>query len=132
MAGDQARVTPTLHDPVAKSTDAVLDHHLQAFGTGDLSGILGDYTTESIIITPDAVLRGPEQIASLFEAFFAEFAKPGVSFAMRQRVIEKETAYIVWSAETADNVYELGTDTFWIHDGKIITQTFAAEVKPKR
>ena len=132
MAGDTARTAPTVHDPVAKSTEDILDHHLQAFGAGDLSGILEDYIDESIIITPDTVLRGPKQIASLFEAFFAEFAKPGTSFAMRQRTIEGETAYIVWSAETADNVYELGTDTFWIHDGKIITQTFAAKVTPRR
>ncbi len=132
MAGEQAKVTAKVYDPAARSTDDILDHHLQAFGAGDLSGVLEDYTNESIIITPDGVLRGPEQIASLFEAFFAEFAKPGASFAMRQRVIEGETAYIVWSAETADNVYEMGTDTFWIHDGKILTQTFAAEVKSKR
>jgi ketosteroid isomerase-like protein len=131
MAGDHAEAATSVHDPVAKSTEVILNHHLQAFGAGDLSGILEDYTSESIIITPDGVLRGPEQMASLFEAFFAEFAKPGTSFAMRQRIIEGETAYIVWSAETADNVYDLGTDTFWIHDGKILTQTFAAEVKPK-
>jgi hypothetical protein len=27
-------------------------------------------------------------------------------------------AHIVWAAETADNVYELGTDTFVVRDGK--------------
>ncbi len=128
MAGDPTRAEASVSAPVAKSTEDILDHHLQAFGAGDLSGILEDYIDESIIITPETVLRGPKQMASLFEAFFAEFAKPGASFAMRQRTIEGETAYIVWSAETADNVYELGTDTFWIHNGKIITQTFAAKV----
>ncbi len=131
MAGDPTRAAASVPAPAAKSTEDILDHHLQAFGAGDLSGILEDYIDESIIITPETVLRGPKQIASLFEAFFAEFAKPGASFAMRQRTIEGETAYIVWSAETADNVYELGTDTFWIHDGKIITQTFAAKVTPR-
>jgi ketosteroid isomerase-like protein len=132
MAGDQAEVATNVHDPVARSTEDVLDHHLQAFGAGDLSGILEDYTDESIIITPEGVLRGPDQIAPLFQSFFAEFAKPGASFAMRQRIIEGETAYIVWSAETADNVYELGTDTFWIHDDKILTQTFAAKTDAKQ
>ncbi len=132
MAGDTARTAPAVHDPVSKLTEDILDHHLRAFGAGDLSGILEDYIEESIIITPDGVLRGPKQIASLFEAFFAEFAKPGTTFAMRQRIIERETAYIIWSAESADNVYELGTDTFWIHDGKIITQTLASKVTPKQ
>jgi hypothetical protein len=132
MAGEQARVATSVYDSVAKSTEGVLDHHLEAFGAGDLRGILQDYTNESTIITPDGVLRGPDEITPLFRAFIAEFAKPGASFAMKQRVIERETAYIVWSAETADNIYEFATDTFWIHDGKILTQTFAAKIDPKR
>ena len=46
-------------------------------------------------------------------------------------IIEDETAFITWSAETADNVYDLGTDTFWIHDGKILVQTYAGKATPK-
>ena len=68
---------------------------------------------------------------ALFEAFFAEFAKPGASFEMKKQIVEGETAYIVWSAETADNVYELATDTFVVRDGKIVTQTFAGKIVPK-
>jgi hypothetical protein len=30
------------------------------------------------------------------------------------------------SAETADNVYEMTTDTFVVRDGKIVAQSFAA------
>ena len=33
--------------------------------------------------------------------------------------------------ETADNVYELATDTFVIRDGKIVTQTLAGKIVPK-
>lgn len=116
-----------------KSTEDILNHHLQAFGAGDLAGILEDYTNGSVLITSEGkVLRGPEQMKPLFQALFAEFAKPGASFSMNQRVIEGEIAYISWSAETADNVYELGTDTFCVRNGKITSQTFAAKVKPKR
>ena len=43
----------------------------------------------------------------------------------------KTFAYIVWHAETPDNVYELGTDTYVIRDGVIETQTFTAKVTPK-
>ena len=50
---------------------------------------------------------------------------------MKKQIVEGETAYIVWSAETADNVYELATDTFVVRDGKIITQTFAGKLVPK-
>ena len=40
-------------------------------------------------------------------------------------------AHIIWSAETADNVYEFATDTFVVREGKISVQTFAGKVTPK-
>ena len=42
-----------------------------------------------------------------------------------------EYAYILWTAETADNVYEMATDTFVVRDGKILAQSFAAKLTPK-
>ncbi len=116
---------------MAASTQQVLDHHLQAFGAGDLDGILEDFTDGSIIITPDGVRRSRDEMSAFFSTLFADFAKPGMSFSMDQQVVDGEIAYIRWSAETADNVYELGTDTFLIRDGKIVTQTFAAKTTPK-
>jgi hypothetical protein len=35
------------------------------------------------------------------------------------------------SAETVDNVYEMGTDTFVVRDGKIVAQSFTGKVTPK-
>ena len=60
-----------------------------------------------------------------------EFAKPGMSFEMLRQDVDGDTAYIVWKAETADNRYEIGTDTFLVKDGKIATQTFAGKISPK-
>jgi ketosteroid isomerase-like protein len=131
MVGDPTEVAPNVSDPVAESTAEILGHHLQAFGAGDLDSILEDYTDGSIIITPDGVRRNREEMSEFFSTLFAEFAKPGMSFTMDQQVVDGEIAYIRWSAETADNVYELGTDTFLIRDGRIVTQTFAAKTTPK-
>jgi len=33
--------------------------------------------------------------------------------------------------ETADNVYEMGTDTFVVRDGKIVAQSLAGKITPK-
>lgn len=96
-----------------------------------MDAILEDYTETSVIISPDEVMRGPDEMRPLFEAFFTEFGKPGLSFEMKKQVVEGEAAYIVWSAETADNIYELGTDTFIVRDGKIAIQSFAVKVVPK-
>jgi hypothetical protein len=51
---------------------------------------------------------------------------------MKLQSVEGDYAYLLWMAETADNVYELGTDTFVVSSGKIMLQSFAAKVTPKR
>jgi len=79
----------------------------------------------------EGALRGPNAIKPVFERTFAEFAKPGASVARKQRLIEGEYAYIVWTSETADNSYELASHTFIIQNGSIRMQAFTAKVKPK-
>src|SRR5215467_2824486 len=113
------------------STKDVLDHHVQCFGKGDLKGILSDYAPGAVLFTQNGPLRGTEAIKPLFEALVAEFGKPGATFRMKQQFVEGEYAYIVWTAETADNVYEVGTDTFVMRDGKIVAQSFTGKVSPK-
>ncbi len=104
---------------------------MQAFGSGDLEAIMEDFADESIIIDASGVLRSKKEKSDFFAALFAEFGKPGTTFSMDQQVVDGEIAYIRWSAQTADNVYELGTDTFLIRDGKIVAQTCAAKTTPK-
>ena len=48
-----------------------------------------------------------------------------------EQTVEDEFAYIVWHAETPDNVYEFATDTFHIPDDEIVFQTFAGKVSPR-
>ncbi len=113
------------------STKDVLEHHLQCFGGGDLEGILSDYNADAVLFTPDGPLIGPDAIKPMFEAMFAEFGKPGASFEMKTQSVEGDYAYILWTAETADNVYEVGTDTFVVRDGKIVAQSFAGKITGK-
>jgi len=113
------------------STKEVLDHHLKCFDEGDLEGILSDYAPSAVLLTTDGPLRGVNAIRPLFQAMVAEFGKPGATFSMKQQLVEGDHAYILWSAETADNVYELGTDTFVVRDGKIVAQSFTGKITPK-
>jgi len=50
---------------------------------------------------------------------------------MNESQVKGDYAYILWTAETADNRYELATDTFVVRDGKIVAQSFAAKILPK-
>jgi len=115
----------------ATSTQAVVNHHLQAFGAGDMNGVVADYAPDAVMIVPTGVLRGVRGIRPLFQVLISEFAKPGATFDLQQQVIEGDVAYIRWVAETADNTYELGTDTFIVRRGKIVVQTFAFKATPK-
>ena len=67
-----------------------------------------------------------------FVRLFEELAKPGMPIEMLRQEVDGDTAYIVWKAETADNRFELGTDTFIVQNGKIVTQTFAGKISPKQ
>jgi ketosteroid isomerase-like protein len=114
------------------TTQDVLTHHLNCFGKGDMGGTMADYTAESRLFTPQGLLRGSEAIRGFFGRLFEEFAKPGMSFEMLWQEVDGDTAYIVWKAETADNRFELGTDTFIVQNGKIVPQTFAGKISPKQ
>ena len=114
------------------STSDVLDRHLKSFAEHDVNSVVSDYSLDAVLFAPSGPLKGPDAIKPLFEALISEFAKPGSSFTMHLRCIEGDHAYILWTAETPDNSYEFATDTFVVRNGKIIAQSFAAKIKPKR
>ncbi len=113
------------------STKDAIDHHLKSFMEGDLKGVLSDYAPGAVLFTSNGPLRGADEIRPFFQAMIAEFGKPGPAFNMKHQFIEDNCAYILWTAETADNVYELGTDTFVVRDGKIVAQSYTGKVTPK-
>jgi hypothetical protein len=113
------------------TTKDVLDHHLKSFGERDLDGVLSDYAPAAVMFTPEGPLRGTAAMKPLFQALIAEFGKPGAVFNLKQQLVEGDYGYILWTAETADNVYELATDTFVVRDGKIVAQSFTGKITPK-
>jgi ketosteroid isomerase-like protein len=115
-----------------KSTKDIIDHHLKAFMERDLNGVLSDYAPGAIFFTQQGLLAGPDAFRPLFQGLIAEFSKPGATFNMKQQIVDGDHAYIFWTAETADNVYELGTDTFVVRDGKIVAQSFTGKITAKR
>jgi ketosteroid isomerase-like protein len=114
------------------TTQDVLTHHQSCIAKGDLSGLMADYAADATFFTPDGVLRGSEAIRGFFARFLEEFAKPGGSVERLRQDIEGDTAYVVWRGETADNRFDFATDTWFVQNGKIVTQTFAGKIVPKR
>jgi ketosteroid isomerase-like protein len=114
-----------------RTTKAVIENHLKCFGELDLKGVLSDYAPDAVLFTPDGPLKGIDAIRKLIEALLAEFGKPGASFVLNRLFVDGDYGYILWTAETADNVYEMVTDTFHVRDGRIAVQSFAAKVVAK-
>ncbi len=113
------------------NTQEVLDHHLECFGGGDLDGIMADYDETSIIETQAETVRGLENIRKLFTGMFAEFAKGSSSFDMQRMAVSGDHAFIAWKAQTEDHEFHVGTDTFYVSEGKIAYQSFAAHITPR-
>jgi len=106
-----------------RSTQEVLDHHLQAFGEG-LESILSDYDDNSCVISQQGIFRGLSEIRDFFVAFVEGMPEGMMDvFKVTTTVVDGEVAYITWEALPW---FPLGTDTFIIRDDKILYQTFAA------
>ena len=113
-----------------ESTAKVLDHHWQAFGANDLEAVMADYTDESILITPDKTFKGLKEIRDNFVFAFTIFPKGKSTLKLRKSIVQQEVGYITWEATTPKTKKSFNTDTFIIHDGKIVRQTYAGLVAP--
>jgi ketosteroid isomerase-like protein len=114
------------------STNDVHGHRLKCFGEGDLEGVLADYSPDAVLFMPTGLIKGVEAIRPVFRHILSEFTKPGTQFALHQRCVEGDYAYIRWNAETSDNIYDAGTDTFIVRNGRIVAHSFSAKITPKR
>jgi ketosteroid isomerase-like protein len=113
------------------STADILARHQKTFGASDLEGVLADYAPDAVMFTPTGPIQGTDALRKTFQTLFAEWGKPGTKFEMKKQTVEGAYAYTFWAAETADNVYEAGTDAFVVANGKIVAHFFSAKITPK-
>lgn len=109
------------------STQAVLEHHLEAFYLG-IDAIMDDFTDDSVIITSSATYRGLLEIRAFFTALI-EGLPAGFDEAvkiLRQEIVG-EVAFLLWEAKPW---FPFCTDTFVVRNGKIAYQTFATVTAP--
>lgn len=112
-------------------TEAVLDHHLDAFANQELSEVMIDYAEDSTVVTNLGVFRGEAEIEGLFADLFEEFSQEGATIEVDDTIVDNDFAYLLWHGDTPDNDYEFCTDTFYIPDGTIEFQTYAGKIEPK-
>ena len=105
-------------------TEAVVRTHLHAFvHQMGVDAILRDYHEDARFLSEARTYCGKREIRSFFETFLASLPPNAIDrFSLRTLRVEGEVAYITW--RVGDDV-PLGTDTFVVRDGKIVSQTFA-------
>lgn len=107
------------------SASDIFTHHLEAFGAGDINDILTDYTEASVMMYGDRVWHGLAGARAFFEMWMDGLLPPGCRFDLIDQQASDDMVYITWTAESDDYVFDYGTDTFVMRDGKILRQTVA-------
>ena len=110
-------------------TEGVVRKHLLAFLQGKgADAIVNDYEEGARLYTEDQVFVGRPEIYRFF-AQFLDALPPGATdrFKLRSLRVDGTIAFITWSVE---GDIPLGTDTFVVEDGRIVSQTFAMHAAP--
>jgi ketosteroid isomerase-like protein len=109
------------------ATEFVVRSHLQAFlDQKGVDPILVDYDDDARFLTESRTYHGKREIREFFEAFIASLPPDGINrFSLRCLRVEGEVGYITWRVGSDEL---LGTDTFLVRNGKIVSQTVAIHV----
>jgi ketosteroid isomerase-like protein len=118
-------------DAVAE-TENVLARHWRDFVAGNLESIMADYAADALLVSAMGTLKGHAQIRPMFESIFSHLFPAGTStLKLEKQTVEGELGFIIWSGSAPKYEVPFATDTFWIRDGKILVQTFAANMVKK-
>lgn len=111
-------------------TEGVVRRHLQTFvERKGLDAIVSDYTDEACLLNESSTHRGKPEIRRFFEDFIAGLPPRAIDeFALRSLRVDGDVAHITWSA---GRELLLGTDTFVVRGGKIVSQTVAMYRLPR-
>jgi ketosteroid isomerase-like protein len=112
-------------------TEAVVRNHLQAFlEQKPVAEIVSDYADDARFFSEARIYRGKQEIQGFFTDFIAALPARAIErFTLKSLQIDRNIAYITWCV--GDDI-PLGTDTFLVDDGEIVSQTFAMYAAPAR
>jgi ketosteroid isomerase-like protein len=113
-------------------TKAVVEHHIEALGKGDLDAVMEDYTEDSVLVTAQGAAKGLDVLRAGFAGAIDGLFKPGAhEFTLDEIVVDGEVCVIVWHLTSEAVDVPFGTDTFIVRDGKIAIQSAAIQAVPK-
>jgi ketosteroid isomerase-like protein len=109
----------------ASMTETVLGQHVQALVSRDLDKIVADYSDDAVLFSPQGAFKGPANIRAFFTAALDMLTPEAMgNLKLIKQEIDGEFAYILWSATP---VIPFAGDTFCVHNGKIVLQSFVPQ-----
>jgi ketosteroid isomerase-like protein len=110
-------------------TETVVRSHLQAFlEQRGVDAIVSDYDEDARFYSEAETYRGKNEIRGFFTDFIAALPARAIDrFTLRSLLVDRNIAYITWCVGSD---IPLGTDTFVVDNGKIVSQTFAMYAVP--
>jgi ketosteroid isomerase-like protein len=110
-------------------TETVVRQHVQTFiEQQGVDAILEHYADDACFLSEGRAYCGKPAIRTFFEGFIAALPPQAIGqFTLRSLRVQDEVAYITWSAGPD---LPLGTDTFVVRKGRIVSQTFAMYAVP--
>ena len=114
---------------MARTTEQVLQHHMEALSKGDFPALIADYANDSVLMTKEGANVGTAAI----QGFFVTMQKvlPNAKLTLTGQRIQGDLVLVTWKAESDVATVPYGVDTFVIHDGKIRLHTVWSEIVPK-
>jgi ketosteroid isomerase-like protein len=108
----------------ASITETLIRNHLEAFiEQKGVAAIVADYDEDARFFTEGMMYRGKQEIHGFFENFIASLPAGAIDqFTLRSLRVDRNVGYITWCVGSD---IPLGTDTFVVGNGKIVSQTFA-------
>jgi ketosteroid isomerase-like protein len=112
-------------------SETVVRNHLQAFlEQKGIDAILNDYDENARFYSEAKIYQGKQEIRGFFMDFIGSLPAGAIDhFSLRSLRVDGNIAYITWNVGTD---IPMGTDTFVVRNGKIVSQTFAMYAVPDR
>ena len=107
----------------------IVTQHIESFLENNLEAVLSDYTSESVLITEEAIYTGTEEIRAFFSGLITHFPRQTSKMSLEKMVVDDTLVFIVWRAKTSSLEVPFASDTFIVKEGKIHRQTFVGQLK---
>ena len=113
-----------------RSTQEVLDSHMEAIETLNIEMLMADYAEDAVLVTPTGAIIGRDAILTdFFQASLSQF--PGMTFTYENVVCEDDTCLLQWSGKASNADVPVGIGVLFIQDGLIQRQVEWFEIVPK-